>query len=84
MTPEGLSIGGPGTGPSPEILDDLRLRIEPDGPAERVWVVGAGAGTRFPIVNYLRAAAQHAAVVTAQFARQDDTEARPYAERTAL
>ncbi|WP_161981726.1 FAD/NAD(P)-binding domain-containing protein [Streptomyces sp. TM32] len=84
VTDGGLRIGGSADGPRPEILDSLRIRLAPGRPAERIWVVGAAAGTRFPIVNYLRAAAQHAAVVAEQFSRPVVTEARPPAERTVL
>lgn len=80
----GLRIGEGGTGPAPELLDDLRLRLRPGQGAERVWVVGAGAASRYPIVNYLRAAAQHAAVVAEQLARPDGTAPHPLVQRTAL
>ncbi|CQR61659.1 FAD/NAD(P)-binding protein [Streptomyces leeuwenhoekii] len=65
-TGTGLRIGGPDAGPGPEILADLRLRLPHRRSPERIWAVGASAGDRYPIVNYLRAAAQHAAVVAGQ------------------
>lgn len=45
------------------VEQDLRLIRTPDAGAERLWALGASAGTRVPIVNYLRAAAQHAQAV---------------------
>lgn len=68
----------------PEVLENLRIRLSPDGPAERIWALGAGAGSRFPIVNYLRAAAQHAAVVADQLGQYSPGTTEPLAERTAL
>ncbi|MEU3890624.1 FAD/NAD(P)-binding protein [Streptomyces sp. NPDC029041] len=65
VTDGGLRIGS-GDGPAPDIGNDLRLRLVASGPAERIWALGACAGSRYPIVNYLRASAQHAATVAAQ------------------
>ncbi|MGD3108496.1 FAD/NAD(P)-binding protein [Streptomyces sp. YGL11-2] len=64
--PDGeLRIGAP---PAPgarvaQVAPDLRVLRDPEGAPERVWAVGSAAGTRVPIVNYLRAAAQQARVV---------------------
>lgn len=79
-----LRIGHDGDGPQPELLPDLRVRLPDRAEPERVWVLGSAAGARHPIVNYLRAAAQHAAVVGAQIARPRTGEVTPYAERTTL
>lgn len=84
-TPSGLRIGRGSDGAAPEVLEDLRVRFTPEGPAERVWALGACAGTRYPIVNYLRAAAQHAAVVARQIAQDSVEDAEPQrVERISL
>ncbi len=65
-TPDGeLRIGGPGApgARSAQVSPDLRVVRDPGAARERMWVVGSAAGSRFPIVNYLRAAAQHARTV---------------------
>ncbi len=82
--PNGLRIGHGCRGAAPEVLEDLRVRFTPEGPAERVWALGAGAGSRYPIVNYLRAAAQHAAVVARQLSSDSGEGAEPSAERISL
>jgi hypothetical protein len=79
-----LHVGYDGDGPQPELLADLRVRFPERGSPERIWVLGAAAGARHPIVNYLRAAAQHAAVAGDQIVRPRTDEAAPLAERTAL
>ncbi|WP_173019466.1 FAD/NAD(P)-binding protein [Streptomyces alkaliphilus] len=79
-----LRIGHDGDGPHPELLADLRVRLPDRADPERIWVLGSAAGTRHPIVNYLRAAAQHAAVVGEQIARPRTDEVAPYVERTTL
>ncbi|MFD3497964.1 FAD/NAD(P)-binding protein [Streptomyces sp. NPDC058676] len=79
-----LHIGYDGDGPEPELLADLRVRFPDRGTPERIWVLGAAAGARHPIVNYLRAAAQHAAVAGDQIARPRTDEVATFAERTAL
>ncbi|WP_125778219.1 FAD/NAD(P)-binding protein [Antribacter gilvus] len=50
---------------------DLRLDRGPGTPAERIWALGATAWPTFPVVNYLRASAQHAALVSAQLEGAD-------------
>ncbi|WP_346097036.1 FAD/NAD(P)-binding protein [Streptomyces olivaceiscleroticus] len=60
-----LLLDAPG-GTPPAIGTDLRIRLRSDGHAERIWALGACAGSRYPIVNYLRASAQHAENVAAQ------------------
>ncbi|WP_200258786.1 hypothetical protein [Streptomyces sp. HSG2] len=83
-TPTGLRIGHGSDGAAPEVLEDLRVRFTPEGPAERVWALGACAGARYPIVNYLRTAAQPAAVVARQVSRNSTEDAEPRMERISL
>ncbi|MFH8570115.1 FAD/NAD(P)-binding protein [Streptomyces sp. NPDC017993] len=63
-----LRIGAPtADGDRPAVVGhDLRIVRDPWQPPERLWALGAAAGSRFPIVNYLRAAAQHATTVARQ------------------
>ncbi|SCK09782.1 FAD/NAD(P)-binding protein [Streptomyces sp. WMMB 322] len=82
--PDGLHIGHGSDGSAPEVLEDLRVRFAPEDPAERIWALGACAGTRYPIVNYLRAAAQHSAIVAAQLAEDSVEDLELRVERTSL
>ncbi|MEV4441894.1 FAD/NAD(P)-binding protein [Streptomyces sp. NPDC049577] len=73
VTPGGeLRVGaapGPGEHAAP-VTGDLRVLRGPGARPERLWVAGAAAGVRFPVVNYLRAAAQHARTIGRALAAQ--------------
>lgn len=57
------------------ITEDLRVIRSQEVTGERIWALGAAAQDRVPIVNYLRAAAQHAGAVAQAIAA--DTAATP-------
>lgn len=84
VSPSGdLRIGGTAAGSeSPaQVTPDLRIVRRPGRPPERLWALGASAAPRMPIVNYLRAAAQHARIVARAFEADapgaEDTSAVP-------
>ncbi|GAU68738.1 hypothetical protein SSP35_08_02320 [Streptomyces sp. NBRC 110611] len=63
VAPDGrLHIGEPAApgARAAQVTPGLRVHRGPDHAQERMWAVGSAAGTRVPVVNYLRAAAQHA------------------------
>ncbi|WP_326756659.1 FAD/NAD(P)-binding protein [Streptomyces hirsutus] len=66
-----LDRGEPPDGSPVRVRADLRLERGADRPPERIWALGSAACSVFPVVNYLRAAAQHAHYVARQLAEEN-------------